>query len=74
MLLNEDSLSGAKLVGMLLGLVGLALVFVSGRQFGEMAVLFGTLKQATGAVWLKRLHYYFSCLQCALNIFVVMRR
>lgn len=59
--LNERSLSWNKVLGMLLGLVGLALVFISGARFSDDAVLGIVLLLAsvimTGAasVWIKHL-------------------
>lgn len=58
--LNERSLSPLRVVGVLLGIAGLALIFLAGRALehiawqGIVAVLLGVLLQAASAVWVKR--------------------
>jgi drug/metabolite transporter (DMT)-like permease len=58
--LNERSLSPLRMVGVVLGIAGLALIFVAGRTLehiawqGIVAVLFGVLLQAASAIWVKR--------------------
>lgn len=58
--LNERSLSPLRIVGVLLGIAGLALIFLAGRALehiawqGIAAVLGGVLMQAASAVWVKR--------------------
>jgi drug/metabolite transporter (DMT)-like permease len=58
--LNERSLSPLRVVGVVLGIAGLALIFVAGRTLehiawqGIVAVLFGVLLQAASAIWVKR--------------------
>lgn len=58
--LNERSLSSLRIVGVLLGIAGLALIFLAGRALehiawqGIVAVLAGVLLQAASAVWVKR--------------------
>lgn len=57
--LNERSLSPLRVVGVLLGIAGLALIFLAGRALehiawqGVAAVLGGVLLQAISAVWVK---------------------
>lgn len=57
--LNERSLSPLRVVGVLLGIAGLALIFLAGRALdhiawqGIAAVLAGVLLQAISAVWVK---------------------
>jgi drug/metabolite transporter (DMT)-like permease len=58
--LNERSLSPLRIFGVLLGIAGLALIFLAGRALehiawqGIVAVLGGVLLQAASAVWVKR--------------------
>lgn len=58
--LNERSLSALRIAGVLLGIAGLALIFLAGRALeniawqGIVAVLAGVLLQAASAVWVKR--------------------
>jgi Permeases of the drug/metabolite transporter (DMT) superfamily len=58
--LNERSLSPLRVFGVLLGIAGLALIFLAGRALehiawqGIVAVLCGVLLQAASAVWVKR--------------------
>ncbi len=58
--LNERSLSPLRVVGVMLGIAGLALIFIAGRTLehiawqGIAAVLFGVLLQAASAIWVKR--------------------
>ncbi len=58
--LNERSLSPLRIAGVLLGIFGLALIFLAGRALehiawqGIGAVLFGVVLQAASAVWVKR--------------------
>jgi len=59
--LNERSLSASKLVGMILGLVGLALIFYTGAQLQEnalmgiAAVLLSVLLHSGSSVWVKKI-------------------
>ena len=59
--LKEESLTPSKLGGMMLGLLGLLLVFRGGLDLGAgaglglIALLFAVLLQALGLVWLKRI-------------------
>jgi drug/metabolite transporter (DMT)-like permease len=58
--LNKRSLSPLRIVGVVLGIFGLALIFLAGRALehiawqGIAAVLLGVLLQAASAVWVKR--------------------
>ncbi len=60
--LNEHSLSPLRLLGVLLGITGLALIFLAGHALaniawqGIVAVLLGVLLQSLSAVWVKRTH------------------
>lgn len=59
--LKEESLTPNKLAGMMLGLLGLLLVFYGGLDLGDgaglglIALLFAVLLQSLGLVWLKRI-------------------
>lgn len=61
MILKEDSFSEGRLVGMIIGLVGLCVIFLEGMEFHEAAwlgvlgVIFSTIAQPAGAVVLKKL-------------------
>jgi drug/metabolite transporter (DMT)-like permease len=61
MILREDSFSEGRLVGMIIGLVGLCVIFLEGMEFHEAAwlgvlgVIFSTIAQPAGAVVLKKL-------------------
>jgi drug/metabolite transporter (DMT)-like permease len=61
MILREDSFSEGRLVGMIIGLVGLCVIFLEGIEFheaawlGVMGVVFSTIAQPAGAVVLKKL-------------------
>jgi drug/metabolite transporter (DMT)-like permease len=58
--LKEESITANKLIGMLLGLAGLALVFRGGLGLGDgaglglVALFFAVVIQALGLVWIKR--------------------
>lgn len=60
--LNERSLSPLRLFGVLLGIGGLALIFLAGHALaniawqGIAAVLLGVILQSLSAVWVKRTH------------------
>jgi drug/metabolite transporter (DMT)-like permease len=60
--LNEEALTQNKLLGMLLGVLGLALVFRGGLGLGEgaglgvMALFSAVLLQSLGLVWIKRIN------------------
>jgi drug/metabolite transporter (DMT)-like permease len=62
LILSEDALLPTKLLGMMMGLVGLALIFGSGYQsgiefvMGISAVLLGTILHSLSAVLIKRFH------------------
>jgi drug/metabolite transporter (DMT)-like permease len=66
--LTESSLTPARLGGMLLGLLGLGLMFASGRRLGPQAVagvlgvLFSVLVHSASAVWVKRIGARLSAL------------
>ncbi len=59
--LKEESLTTAKLAGMLLGITGLVLVFQGGLNLGDgampglAALLVAVLSQSLGLVWLKKI-------------------
>ncbi|HXU92752.1 MAG TPA: DMT family transporter [Gallionella sp.] len=59
--LKEESLTNSKLAGMVLGVIGLLLVFRGGLDLGAgaglglAALLFAVLLQSLGLVWLKRI-------------------
>ncbi|BBI98580.1 membrane protein [Ferrigenium kumadai] len=59
--LKEESLTNSKLAGMVLGVIGLLLVFRGGLDIGAeaglglAALLFAVLLQSLGLVWLKRI-------------------
>lgn len=59
--LKEEAFTSSKLIGMLLGLAGLALVFADGFSMGKGAamglgaLLVAVLLQSLGLVWLKRI-------------------
>lgn len=59
--LNERSLTASKLSGMVLGLIGLVLIFYNGTQLpgnalpGIAAVLLSTLLHAASSVWVKKI-------------------
>lgn len=59
--LKEESLTNSKLAGMVLGVIGLMLVFRGGLDLGAgaglglAALLFAVLLQSLGLVWLKRI-------------------
>ena len=61
MILKEDSFSEGRLIGMIIGLVGLCVIFLEGMEFHEAAwlgvlgVIFSTIAQPAGAVVLKKL-------------------
>ncbi|MFZ5524348.1 MAG: DMT family transporter [Pseudomonadota bacterium] len=58
--LKEESVTASKLIGMLLGLAGLALVFRGGLGLGEgaalglVALFLAVVSQALGLVWIKK--------------------
>ncbi len=58
--LKEESITANKLIGMVLGLAGLALVFrgglglEDGAELGMVALFFAVVIQALGLVWIKR--------------------
>lgn len=82
--LKEEAITPSKLAGMLLGLLGLALVFRGGLGLGESAALgvaalfIAVVVQSLGLVWIKRigddsppLATTLGCLFVALPLFLV---
>ncbi|MFA6119793.1 MAG: DMT family transporter [Sideroxydans sp.] len=75
--LKEESFSPNKLAGMLLGVIGLWLVFHGGLDLGEgaalgvIAVLLAMASQSLGLVWIKRIGDDSSALAMTLGTLVV---
>jgi drug/metabolite transporter (DMT)-like permease len=71
--LKEESLTANKLAGMVLGLLGLWLVFHGGLDLGEssalgvIAVLLAMVSQSLGLVWIKRIGDNSSALAMTLG-------
>jgi drug/metabolite transporter (DMT)-like permease len=77
MWLKEESLTPNKLAGMVLGLIGLWLVFHGGLNLGEgsalgvIAVLLAMASQSLGLVWIKRIGDDSSALAMTLGTLAV---
>lgn len=77
MWLKEESLTANKLAGMVLGLIGLWLVFHGGLDLGEgsalgvIAVLLAMASQSLGLVWIKRIGDDSSALAMTLGTLAV---
>lgn len=73
--LEEESITASKLLGMLMGVLGLFLVFHGGLSAGSsaglIALFLGVVAQSVGLVWLKRIDDDSPPLAMTLGILVV---